>query len=81
MTRGVFCVVLLFTLASFAAAYPLAQLVDMLESGATAMPTAAAETEAEVGAGHARAREDRESGEEARELSGDGAEPNKKAKK
>ena len=40
-----------------------------------------AETEAEVGAGHARAREDRESGEEARELSGDGAEPNKKAKK
>ena len=40
-----------------------------------------AETEAEAGAGHARAREDRESGEEARELSGDGAEPNKKAKK
>ena len=48
---------------------------------AAAGTEAGAETEVEAGAGHARARADRESGEEARELSGDGAEPNKKAKK
>lgn len=52
-----------------------------IDAAATAGTETEAETEAEVGAGHARAREDRESGEEARELSGDGAEPNKKAKK